>query len=838
MKHIPAFFLSALALLRTIVPCHAAEPPKPDRYDVSQWAMPEYTEDFFKGRTACGADALTFWMQSTDYRSRHDKPGMSRTQFERLWSGDAADIAKVNAEILADCKKALEDIAAFRKNRGARAAWMWIILALRAHDQLTPETHRAIEEVLSKMELTHPDSGYVNWLETPGGNGANVHGHLTPLALGPELIHDDRARAAAFGGFRRELDHMNSTGDVEEFNLLESHWTGTIDWEIMKRYISDPQLKRMARMIAERVWINRFLTWSSAVERNTGPGSRMAPSEWLGCDNERFLFATGLEKPIWLNLFVPWGVWDVRAAHMTWPATETTAMVPDLPSYLQDLAWRKIFPNEMQSALTHIPITNYPHLDMPDGDVARPMKYVNYQTENYTLGSATSSWGVNTCNVQACAFWNNSRAAAAPLGSPEKFCVLYPHYVFNGMSFLDKGDIYFDKSKKPGEPLADDKGGPRGPWMREFIEFGRMGTVQDRGMLIASYTAKPGTHYGNLVKSKVQRASAAMFLMRWTDGTDGLFVNREPVKQLPVELKPGDWWFIEDGDVYAAVRPLETTRLRGGKTILEKRTRHVVLYEDNVAAENIEGISDEEWVKARSGFVVEMGSRAEHGSFTKFQDQILAGKVTDEADGFTRHVAYQRGDRSLDMRWHSYTEEYASRKISGHDDAWVRFLQSPEFAVSDSGKLAVKDATLQTTPGKTMWLLACAPSQTWVAYQPNAEQELPVDLTTPAGHLTAARFPFGKLVLKENADHSLLVDIDASYQPFSGSNTRLERAQRTGWVPSEIVLDSTAPKVTAQINGIHYTMRHEDRAGKKVWVFNPYGNAKALSETAQLPLHQ
>ena len=403
---------------------------------------------------------------------------------------------------------------------------------------------------------------------------------------------------------------------------------------------------------------------------------------------------------------------------------------------------------------------------------------------------------------------------------------------------MDRGDVYFDKSKNPGEPLADDKGGPRGPWMREFIEFGRMGTLQDRGTLIASYSAKPMTHYASLVKDKVQRASAAMFLMRWTDGTDGLFVNRVPVTQLPVELKPGDWWFIEDGDVYAAVRPLETTRLRGGKTILENRTRHIVLYEDNVAGENIEGIPDEDWVKARSGFVVEMGSKSEHGSFAKFQEQILAGKVTDEADGFTRHVAYERGDRNLDMRWHGYSEEYASRKINGHDDAWVRFLQSPEFAVNDTGELAVKDARLQSSPGKTMWLLGCVPSQTWVVYQPNAAEELPVDLQTPIVHFAAASFPYGKIVLKQNADRSLLVDIDAGYQPFFGSGKRLERAQRESWVPSEIVLDTPAPKVTAQINGISYVPRREERDGKKVWVFNPYDHAKELLETTVLPVRE
>ena len=82
------------------------------------------------------------------------------------------------------------------------------------------------------------------------------------------------------------------------------------------------------------------------------------------------------------------------------------------------------------------------------------------------------------------------------------------------------------------------------------------------------------------------------------------------------------------------------------------------------------------WVKARSGFVVEMGDKDEYGSFSQFQDKVLAGKVTaDEADGYTRHVAYERGDRKLDMCWHGYTEEYASRTISGREDVWPRFAQ-------------------------------------------------------------------------------------------------------------------------------------------------------------------
>jgi hypothetical protein len=270
-------------------------------------------------------------------------------------------------------------------------------------------------------------------------------------------------------------------------------------------------------------------------------------------------------------------------------------------------------------------------------------------------------------------------------------------------------------------------------------------------------------------------------------------VNREPVRSLPRELAPGDWWFIEDGEVYAAVRPLETTRLRGGKTVLDKRTRHIVLYQDNVAASNIVGLADSDWVKARSGFVVEMGDKEEFGSFARFQDKILSGKVTaDESDGYVRHVAYERGDRQLDLRWHCYTEQYTSRRINGREEPWPSYAQSPEFAVSDSGKLAVKNGTLQTSPGKTAWLLGCEPSHTWVAYQPNPEEALPLTLECPAGRLTCERFPFGKVALTQASDGGVSVDADVE-----------SAAMR---------LETRAPRVDAHVNGAASVAR-SDGAG-------------------------
>jgi len=773
-----------------VLPLFAAEPP-----DVSKWRLPVYDDSFFNGRTVCGGEALDFWMQTSARRAHADGKPDTVSQFERLLGGDISAVAKVNAEIQGECKRVLADVDAWRKkNPHSRTPSFWIIMALRAPEKVTPETHRMIRETLKALDLGDPSCGFINWMDCNGANGSNVHGYLTSLVLAPALIDDAKCRNAGEQALRAELEHMNRTGDMGEFNLLESHWNGVASWETFKRYIPDPRLRRMARLISERLWINRFLTWSPSVERVTGPGSRMAPSEWLGCDNERMLLATGMTKPIWLNFYFNWGVWDPRASRSNWPLTQTEAALPDLPAYLQDVAWHKAYPNELQCFVATKHWRAYPVLpDLPQADPFRPAKYVNYQTRRYTLGSASSSWVVNTCVVAASAWWNNSRSPNAPLGSPERFCVLYPHYVFNGMSALDKGELHFDTNSD--QLVKDDKGGPGGPWMREFIDFGRAGTLQDRNTLLLAYTAKPGTHYANLVKETTRRASAAMFLFRWTEGTDGLYVNREPVRSLPRELAPGDWWFVEDGEVYAAVRPLEATRLRGGKTVLEKRTRHIVLYQDNVAASDITGIADADWVKARSGFVVEMGDKDEYGSFAQFQDTILPGKVTsDEADGYTRHIAYERGDRRLDLRWHGYTEAYGSRKINGHDDPWPRFAQSPEFAVGDSGKLSVKDATLATSARKTAWLLACGSSRTWVAYQPNPDDALPVALECPVGRLVCDGLPCGKVAISQRADGSVRIDADVA--SFAAR------------------LETPAPRVDARINGAEGSAV---RDGQGVW---------------------
>ena len=71
-----------------------------------------------------------------------------------------------------------------------------------------------------------------------------------------------------------------------------------------------------------------------------------------------------------------------------WPLNDVEAMVPQLPSYLQDIAWRKQLPHELQCSVQLIPWMNrYPRLRGVSHARPEPVlaKYVNYQTDRYAI---------------------------------------------------------------------------------------------------------------------------------------------------------------------------------------------------------------------------------------------------------------------------------------------------------------------------------------------------------------------------------------------------------------------------------------------------------------------
>ena len=76
--------------------------------------------------------------------------------------------------------------------------------------------------------------------------------------------------------------------------------------------------------------------------------------------------------------------------------------------------------------------------------------------------------------------------------------------------------------------------------------------------------------------------------------------------------------------------------------------------------------------------------------------------------------------------------------LDGREDPWPDQLVSPEFSVGGSGEAKTMDARLSTKSGKSVWLLSAPAERTWVAYQPHAEETLPMSFQSPAATITTS----------------------------------------------------------------------------------------------------
>lgn len=346
------FFTVLTAAFFAAITLWAQNLPNDPLPDVSKWKLPEDVQSLFSDHFVSGDEAVTYLMQRYSWKANPTGDPEKYSMIEKLLSNDPKLIKQANTQIKDECRRTKENFESWKKLDDQRMELLVMtLMALRVPDRLEPETHEAIRDILKFVDLTskgaqilrwlYRDINNITWVGAPGGNGSNAHGSLCLLTLAPALITDNKAMAEGHRGLLLELNHFNTSGDMAEFNCMEAHWSGATSWEMFKKYIPDPYYRRVASIVAERIWINRFLTWSPAVERITGPGSRVAPGEIFGSHGLRPLVALGMKKPIWMNSFFQWENWDPKLMGEVWEQRPSEIMVPDLPDYLQDLAWNK-----------------------------------------------------------------------------------------------------------------------------------------------------------------------------------------------------------------------------------------------------------------------------------------------------------------------------------------------------------------------------------------------------------------------------------------------------------------------------------------------------------------
>jgi len=93
------------------------------------------------------------------------------------------------------------------------------------------------------------------------------------------------------------------------------------------------------------------------------------------------------------------------------------------------------------------------------------------------------------------------------------------------------------------------------------------------------------------------------------------------------------------------------------------------------------------------------------------------------------------------------------------------------------------------------------------------------------------RFPFGKLIVQKKGE-SLHLEIDAGFRPFwSSVKWRAQIWQAMGTHPSDIVIRTRAPKVTASINGDDMPVVWDD--ARKHWILDPYARIPRVLDRVQ-----
>jgi hypothetical protein len=146
--------------------------------------------------------------------------------------------------------------------------------------------------------------------------------------------------------------------------------------------------------------------------------------------------------------------------------------------------------------------------------------------------------------------------------------------------------------------------------------------------------------------------------------------------------------------------------------------------------------------------VLEVGDRAEHGSFESFRAHIRAGHIDDALDGDVRRVRYATGARLLETAVDLRANRMLERRVDGrvYDPP---MLSSPSAAQSRSGPIRIGAATL-SAEGAPAWLAGDDAAECWAAANPS-DAAVPLRLETPAATVESAAFGFGRIVVQGGA---------------------------------------------------------------------------------------
>lgn len=545
------------------------------------------------------------------------------------------------------------------------------------------------------------------------------------LILGGEYLGESHAYYSEKGYalLARLVDVSNTNGAVFEYN--SPGYCG-IDIDALARiatHCRNPQAAVMATVHEERIWAHVAMRLHPATRKLAAPWSRGYYPQLCG-------MPSGVEA-----LF--FRVTD-DASFMA-PSPYYKERV-DGAGFLRDLGYRYSCPEYLRQLILEKPLPYYVRELTNRGGGNDITTFV---THDYAIGTNAKTYHEDDRNQAG--LWTplcKSLLVHYRRGMDPRFGVLYALYLIDEKT---PADHQYRSQRLTADRTQDEQGLVR--------------SVQHRNKAIVLY--HPPQIRDDVFSLKVEVTIFDRARI------DEVRINEQVVSSLPRALAPADIVFVADTDTYFALQPLEPTKL-GPDMPIELREDP----EGNLALSiyNYRGPTRTFWeyksrlpyfrANAKNGFVIEVGSARDDGSFEAFRRRIYATRVVDITDGAdVREVTYQSGNDTISIKVDLKTDDLLERRINGQAYE-APFLDADTVRAGSSGRIELKGAAL-VTDERPAWLLVDEELVCYAAMTPS-QHVGPLRLQTPAGTLESPAFGLGRIAYYPGNDTR--VDILAAHE--------------------------------------------------------------------------
>jgi hypothetical protein len=458
--------------------------------------------------------------------------------------------------------------------------------------------------------------------------------------LGGEELGDSRAQQRGLEGMRHLLELLERRGLLSEYTSSTYTPITLLCYADIGEHSQDAEAKRLALQIEGRIWLDIAAHFHAPTNILAGPHSRAYNVDSVGhLYQVHMLLYQAFGRKLWLNptrfLFPPVpkqvihhdGDVAFLQASNAWIASGTYHPSPEIErlAFEKKLPFRVSATAEFGTAEMAVMTkdadgkfrTTEGLLEYPCGELVS----TSYLTEEYAVGSATCQFHDGN---QTDTFFVNYKRAETP-SSLRDTGTIFCRYACNGDG--------------PGLPWHDPRNQTNERSKDLFADAGRVRAVQKDNTVLALYQSKA---------QFIEDYSVLRLVIVVPVFYRGLRRSTIGDRAESSSVAPEIVW-LEDDYLYAAFRPLILTD-HGRRVAVATHQENDYL---GISFYNYDGpprpFSRKELLRTLNGFVAELGSKREYGSFDRFRSRVLEGQVEDVVAEGQRITRYSRPGTRLDL---------------------------------------------------------------------------------------------------------------------------------------------------------------------------------------------